>query len=226
MRIYNNFGEALNEIKRDLAEMGLKVHPQTMQDKYVGDDPNYETLELQNYTYMVTSPVAHLFQLNPTQPWANEEFEERIQGYGSNPGNAYLSRFEVWNEFLHEGQFSYTYSERINGQLERIIDEIKAHPDSRQLYLSIWNPTLDNDNMGSDRRVPCSLGYMFQVRNGQLNITYLMRSCDFATHFQNDIYLAVRLMKHVAKATGYEPGFFTHSINSLHIYMKDVKGVF
>ena len=35
MRIYMNWNEAYEEIKRDLAEMGINVYPKTMQDKYV-----------------------------------------------------------------------------------------------------------------------------------------------------------------------------------------------
>jgi thymidylate synthase len=226
MRIFTNFDEALNEIKRDLAEMGVSVHTQSMQDKYIGDDPEYATLELQNYSYTVTDPVGSLHQLNPTQPWADIEFSERIQGFGTNPGEAYHSRADVWLEFLHDGKFAYTYSERIGSQLHRIITELHQYPDSRQLYLSIWDPNIDNERMGSRYRVPCSLGYLFQLRGGQLNVTYMMRSCDFVTHFQNDVYLGVKLMQYIANVTGYKPGYFTHSINSLHIYQKDVEGVF
>ena len=43
---------------------------------------------------------------------------------------------------------------------------------------------------------------------------------------QNDIYLAVKLMKYVAQRTGYESGNYTHFMGSLHIYKKDVEGVF
>ena len=48
-RIYNKFDEALSEIGRDLAEMGISVHPKTWQDKDVSDNPDFETKELQNY---------------------------------------------------------------------------------------------------------------------------------------------------------------------------------
>ena len=57
-------------------------------------------------------------------------------------------------------------------------------------------------------------------------MTYLMRSCDYATHFQNDVYLAVRLLDYVAHAVGLEAGNFTHFIGSFHIYRKDAEGVF
>lgn len=225
MRIYSSFEEALNEIRRDLAEMGIEVHPKTMQDKYVGDNPEFGTKELQNYIYTVKDAVSSLSELSPTQPWADAEFVERISNEPVNPGTAYKLRADVWDEFLHDGLFAYTYPERISGKLGKLISEIKVNPESRQLYLSIWDRS-DVANLGGVSRVPCSLGYLFQVRNEQLNVTYMMRSCDFATHLHNDIYLAVMLMQFVAVITGYKPGNFTHFIGSLHVYNKDIKGVF
>ena len=67
MRIFSNFAEALNEIKRDLAEMGTEIHPQTMQDKYVGDNPDYITKELQN----LITPLRSCSSLDdlPYTPW-------------------------------------------------------------------------------------------------------------------------------------------------------------
>lgn len=226
MRFFTNFNEALNEIKRDLAEMGLDVHPQTMQDKHIADNPDYATKELQNYSYTVLDAANHLNELSPTQPWADAEFEERVSGLNLNPGEAWKKRPEVWEEFLHNGKFSYTYPQRMYYQLGHIINELRTHPDSRQLWMSIWNPFLDVFKLGGHDRVPCSLGYLFQLRRGKLNMTYFMRSCDYATHMHNDIYLAVMLMRYVAQATGNEPGDFTHFIGSLHVYAKDVKGVF
>lgn len=226
MRIFKTCGDALNEIKRDLAEMGINVHPQTMQDKVVADDENYATKELQNYIYMVTNPLGSLNDLRPTQPWADAEFDERVGVTMVNPGSAYKLREDVWNEFLHDGQFSYTYSERMYHQIDAIINELKVHPDSRQLYMSIWDPVVDISKIGGKKRVPCSLGYQFQLRGGQLNMTYFMRSCDMATHMQNDIYLAIRLLEYIAAEANVKVGTFTHYIASLHVYQKDVEGVF
>ena len=229
MRIYTNFEEAVNETHRDLAEMGIKVHPATMQNKNVADSEDYETLELQNYGYTVVDACSTIDQLNPTQPWADAEFSERVSPVFTNPGVAWQLRDDVWTEFLNDhGQFDYTYNERFHylKQLDKIIEELRRNPDSRQCYLSVWHPS-DTQWIGrAVKRIPCSLGYLFQVRRGRLNMTYYMRSCDFVTHFHNDIYLAVRLMKYVAKMVGVEPGDFTHFMNSLHIYKKDAEGVF
>jgi thymidylate synthase len=253
LRIYTEPVEAFEEIKRDLKEMGIKVYPKTMQDKKIEGNEEYATMELQNYSYSILNADSKLVP-EVSQPWAEAEFEERIQprrDFSSdacckcpiwgreeespencliaiNPGKAYQLRPEVWEEFLHNGRFAYTYNERLQfkDQLRKIIDHIKVDPDSRQLWLSIWNPSIDVDNIGGSQRVPCSLGYGFQVRNGKLNLHYVMRSADFATHFKNDVYLAMRMMEYVSQQTGYPVGDFVHTIFSLHIYLKDVQDVF
>ena len=226
MRIFVNYEEALNEIKRDLAEMGIPVHPHSMQNKNVKDNPDYATKEIQNYAYTVLNAIDSIDQLNPTQPWADAEFLERIDHKRFNPGEAYKLRPDIWDEFLVEGKFDYTYNERMAGRINLIIKEIKRNPDSRQLYLGIWDNIIDIHRIGGGWRIPCSLGYLFQVRNNQLNITYTMRSCDYSTHMENDIYLATKLLWHVADKVDIKPGNFTHFVNSLHIYAKDVEGVF
>ena len=57
MRIFNDFNEALSEIKRDLAEMGIDVHTKTMQNKNIENDDNYSTKELQFYSYRIIDPL-------------------------------------------------------------------------------------------------------------------------------------------------------------------------
>lgn len=225
MRFYKDFKEALSEIKRDLAEMGIEVHPKTYQDKYIADDPNFATLELQNYVYTVLHPNPD--DLGPVQPWADMEFEERISGIKYNPGNSWKKRLDVWEQFLEsDGRFAYTYPERMAHQLDIIADEAEDNPDSRQLYMGIWDPNKDIYRLGGLSRVPCSLGYLFQIRGGILNVTYFMRSMDYVTHMENDMYLAHMLQRWMANRIGVPEGRFTHFVASLHIFKKDVKGVF
>jgi len=222
MRSFSDFRTANNEIKRDLAELGTSVHPQTMQDKKIEDDPDYNTRELLNYDYMVLEPS--LEDLHASQPWADAEFDERISFTTETGAEAWKLRPEVWQEFADRG-FSYTYGERYSSSLEAIIQELRVHPESRQLFLSVWDPILDPDKLGY-QRVPCSLGYWFVKRDGQLDMTYMQRSADFATHFENDQYLSRKLQEYVAGQVGIPAGRFTHWIGSLHIYQKDVAGVF
>jgi thymidylate synthase len=232
MRVFTRFPEAIEEIRRDLAEMGIDVHTKTMQDKNIEHDASFATKEIQNYSYTVTD--ARFEDLKPTQPWADAEWQERLDGINGNPinpGVAWKLRKEVWEQFLERhprygDEFSYTYSEQFNEQhqVRSVINRLKVDPASRQLYVAMWAARHSMD-LGN-RRVPCSLGWHFQCRGGQLNMTYLMRSCDFATHFQNDIYLALKLQDYVASEAGIKRGHFTQTMFSLHVYRKDLANVF
>ena len=204
--------------------MGIPVHPKSYQNKIVEGNSDFDTLELQNYIYTVTEP--QLGHLNPTQPWADVEFTERVSNRMINPGEAWKARPEVWEQFLDDrGHFDYTYPQRMFGQISPIIGELQDNPDSRQLFLSIWDPR-DIHSVGGKERIPCSLGYLFQARQGQLHMTYMMRSSDLATHFENDVYLAHKLQCYVAQQTNLPVGRFTHYIASLHLFRKDGEGIF
>ena len=243
MRIYTNAQEMIEEVKRDLAEMGIVVRPATMQDKYIKGNPDYETKELQNYSYCLLNARSQDIP-GVSQPWADLEFKERVtdpwdrtpDGTADpfsipefiNPGEAWKARAEVWQDYMHDGKLAYTYNELLwnNDQVTKVVNRLMVDPDSRQLWISLWNPNRDPDLLGGVSRVPCSLGYGLQVRDGKLNLHYVMRSCDFVTHFRNDVYLAIRFLEWVAEKTGYPVGDFTHTMFSCHVYNKDIQGVF
>lgn len=243
MRIYMDAAEMVEEVKRDLKEMGIDVFPKTMQDKYIEGNPDYFTKELQNYSYCLLNARSQDIP-DVSQPWADEEFLERVTDPWErdsrgvkiqplapnfiNPGQAWKLRQEVWTDYLHDGRMAYTYNELLwnNDQVTKVLSRLKEDPESRQLWISLWDPTRDPDLLGGISRVPCSLGYGLQVRDGKLNLHYVMRSCDFATHFRNDVYLAIRFLEWAAGETGYPVGNFTHTMFSLHVYAKDVQDVY
>lgn len=222
MRFFSSFSDALNEMRRDVTELGTLVHPQTMQDKQIADDPDYETMEYYNAIYTVTRP--ELTDLNPSQPWADLEFTERIRGISPEEGTAWKSRPDVWQEF-HDRGFGYSYGERYSRSLTEVINELEVHPDSRQLFLSVWASDIDPQRFGVVR-VPCSLGYQFMLRGNRLNMVYLQRSADIVTHFENDVYLSHKLQVYVAENIGVAIGQYSHWIGSLHAYRKDLAGIF
>jgi thymidylate synthase len=243
-RIFQNCKEAIDEIRRDLAEMGHSIHPKSYQNKDISNDPDYAAKEVTNYTYSIVNP--NLSDLEYSMPWLGVEADERFSGERLNPGEAYKLRPGIWNQFLVEGEygkkFDYSYPCRLNpiysydpinplNQINAVVQELADNPDSRQCYISIWNPT-DLINMGGKQRIPCTLGYLVQIRDSQIQITYLQRSSDFATHFQNDVALAILLAQEISNRLidrynkAYPVGLFTHWIGSLHVYMKDIKNVF
>lgn len=234
MRIYNNFSEALNETQRDLAEMGVEGGRLGWQGKDAGDRVRLK--ELRNYGFTVQNPsLANLTRANA--PWCEAEFKERITAGTSNPGNAYKLRPEVWEELLESNhRFAYTYSERMNTPVETapalwwLIQMLREDPTSRRAFLPVYfSEDLQRGQEG--HRVPCTLGYNFIISESKLHITYLMRSSDFFTHFQNDLYLATKLQRYIAdqvhsSGINAEPGEFTFFTNNLHVFARDVEGVF
>lgn len=227
MRIYENSYELISEMFRDLNEMGRLRSPHSMQNKEVKGDFNYQTKELEHYVYRLLSlgDTRPLFFLDPkAEKWALSEFSERVTSHYQNPGEAWLLRKEVWEQFLNEnGMFDYTYQGRIDPafNLKLIAEELKSNPDSRQAWLPIFQPK-DLRYMGGKRRIPCSLGYFFRItQDGDLSLTYIQRSADAVTHFGNDVFLAWLMLEYVASLIGVKPESLTHHIFSLHSYQKD-----
>ena len=155
--------------------------------------------------------------------WVDAELKERLSGLPYN--KAWKLWPEMWEEFLRDGKFSYTYPERLCCKIDSTIEEFKRDPFTRRAYINLWNDE-DYINLAREDRVPCTIGYSFLQRDGYLHMEYKMRSCDFASHFMHDVYFAVALQEHLAKKLGWKVGHFIHNINSLHIYAKDVKEVF
>ena len=175
-------------------------------------------------------------QTSAQLPWSEDHFKERISGKATNPGEQYKN----WPFYHHgkddarfraEGKFSHTYQERFwppvkegirysMGNLNDVIERLKQDPKTRQAFFAIWHPE-DQSNHGN--RLPCTIGYHFLIRNGKLNITYLIRSCDAIRHFRNDIYMTQRLAMHVAENAGdYELGEMSMWIGSFHCFESDV----
>ncbi len=232
MRIYSSGYELFSEAFRDMHEMSQIVKPKSMQNKNIEGNDDYITKEIQHYMYTLTGlqdPAnLFLFEEDVARFWCNAEFKERVQPQAGNPGEAWKIRESVWTRFLDpRGKFDYTYSDRLNYtlNLDRIIRELAENPDTRQAWLPIFWPE-DVCRMRSDKRIPCSLGYHFMVRDGQVNLTYIQRSADLVQHFGNDVMLAWMMMEHVTLSLmnmgiKIKLGYLTHHIFSLHTYKKD-----
>jgi len=108
------------------------------------------------------------------------------------------------------------------GDLGDLVELLKDDPSTRQAYLPVWFP--EDTGLDKSERKPCSLGYHFIIRNGQLDITYYIRSCDFYRHLRDDIYLTVRLGLWILEQCGFDDirmGRFNMHITSLHMFVGD-----
>ena len=135
---------------------------------------------------------------------------------------------ETPNEHDTAWGYRFTY-----GDLNDIVETLVADPLTRQAYLPIWFP----EDLGAVRlgkRVPCTLGYHFILRNNRLHLIYPMRSCDFVRHFRDDVYLTIRLLLWVLEQckladpknwSTITPGTFTMHITSLHMFESDQRSL-
>lgn len=230
MRIYSNSFELMSEMGRELNSYGQIVKPKTYQNKVIEGNEDFITKELICQQYCLTSlgdPV-WLFVFSHSKEWADAEFQERIDISNiTNPGKAWELRKDLWEQFLVNGKFDYTYNERMV-ILPYTIQLLKSDSDTRKAVLPIFNGNGEDDTLyyHGNKRIPCSMYYDFLIRqNGKgekvLHIGYHQRSSDFTQHFGNDVYLAWRLMEYVAQEVGVKPGYLYHTIDSLHSYKKD-----
>jgi thymidylate synthase len=231
MRAFATFAEVKSEVARDLKELAVIYQSQSVQDQFVLNDPDFQTHELINYSYTLLDPRS-VDVPNDQAFYIAQEFRERISGERINPGSAFLNDEDYWSQFLHDDpdggpRFSYTYAERMADALQEVIFTLRTDKNSRRAYLPIYWPE-DALNGARTIRIPCSIGYHFMVRAGQVMLHYTMRSCDFAKHFHKDVALAIMLQQYVAEQIRMEEhlGLFTHTIFSLHAFDKDLKGIF
>jgi len=231
MRIYSSSYELMSEMGRELNSYGQTVKPKTYQNKNIEGNEDFVTKEIICQQYCLTSlqDPTWLFFYSRSREWADAEFQERVDTSDIiNPGKAWELRKDLWEQFLVNGKFDYTYNERIIHVIKPLIRLLKDDNDTRKAVLPIFNGDmdgLDTDWYDGSRRIPCSMYYDFLIRqNGKgekvLHICYHQRSSDFVTHFGN-VYLAWRLMEYVAKEVGVKPGYLYHTIDSLHTYQKD-----
>jgi thymidylate synthase len=236
MRIFLNPLEMIKEVERELYEMGLRYQSETVQDKQVGNDPDFETLELYGYCYKLKHlSEKGLFEAVEWQrgqdpeylTWMIDEGEERVNppaGMPLNPGMAWRKRENFWKGYIRGNLFSYTYSSRFFNQIPLVINELKEHPRTRQAIIQMYNSHEDMLNWGGRDRVPCSLNYQFINRDGALHVKYDQRSCDFCNFFIADVYFTYILLRYIAQRTALAVGGLTHTIGSLHAFRGDLKG--
>lgn len=114
------------------------------------------------------------------------------------------------------GRFHGAYGDRIGDQVSSAVEKLKADRETRQAVVTLWDPVLDN--MEGKRDYPCTVALNFAVVGDLLELRTLMRSNDVWLGFPYDVFQFTQLQLTVARALGIEPGPYTHSTWSLHLY--------
>lgn len=99
-------------------------------------------------------------------------------------------------------------------QIAKLVDAIRATPDSRRLVVSAWNPA-EVDQMALP---PCHTLWQVRIVGGKLHLQLYQRSADMFLGVPFNIASYALLLHMLAHVTGYVPGDFVHSIGDAHIY--------
>ena len=106
--------------------------------------------------------------------------------------------------------------------LNNLIVDIKKDPYGRRKIMSLWQETDLRETKGL---APCAFLTIWNVRDKFLDMCLIQRSGDMLTASGaggiNELQYAALLMI-VAKATGYEPGVFTHFVANEQIYDRHI----
>ncbi|MEE2855758.1 MAG: thymidylate synthase, partial [Planctomycetota bacterium] len=103
---------------------------------------------------------------------------------------------------------------RVVDQLQDVVNEIRANPDSRRLIVSAWNAALIEEMA----LPPCHCLFQFQVLDGRLHCQLYQRSADIFLGVPFNIASYSLLTHMVAHVTGLQVGEFIHTFGDLHLY--------
>ena len=136
----------------------------------------------------------------------------------------------IWDEWADaEGELGPVYGRqwrswatpdgRSIDQIAKVVEQIRARPESRRHIVTAWNPA-DVDDMALP---PCHCLFQFFVAEGKLSCQLYQRSADLflGVPFNIASYALLTLM--VAQVTGLKPGEFVHSFGDLHLYLNHLE---
>jgi thymidylate synthase len=140
---------------------------------------------------------------------------------------AYLreNKVRIWDEWADEnGNLGPVYGAQwrswqatdghVVDQIQQVVGDIKANPDSRRLIVSAWNVG-EIENMALP---PCHLLFQFYVADGRLSCQLYQRSADVFLGVPFNIASYALLLLMVAQVTGLEAGDFVHTLGDTHLY--------
>ncbi len=104
-------------------------------------------------------------------------------------------------------------------QISKLIDQIRANPDSRRLIVSAWNVA----EVTEMALPPCHCLFQFYVAEGRLSCQMYQRSADIFLGVPFNIASYALLTMMVAQVTDLEPGEFIHTFGDAHLYMNHIE---
>jgi thymidylate synthase len=158
---------------------------------------------------------------------------------------AYLKEngVRIWDEWAtEEGELGPLYGKqwtrwatpdgREINQIEQVIEQIKARPNSRRLIVSAWNPAdLPDESISPQANVQqgrmalaaCHALFQFQVSDGKLNCQLYQRSADVFLGVPFNIASYALLTHMIAQQCDLAVGDFVWTGGDVHLYRNTIE---
>ncbi|HTP79910.1 MAG TPA: thymidylate synthase [Bacteroidota bacterium] len=106
-------------------------------------------------------------------------------------------------------------------QVAEVIRILRSNPNSRRMVISAWEP----GNALFSKLPPCHYTFVFNVQGNKLHCHLTQRSGDIAIGIPFNIAAYALLTQAIAQETGFQVGYFSHTIVDAHIYVNHVDGL-
>lgn len=211
---------AYKKLANDLLEKG-----HTMETKNVRGN----TKELCNYMFTIDDLDCEYVSLKTGKTNLTYLAAELLWYWSARNDVEFIGKFaKLWKALSDDGvtnNSAYGYIlQKKHGfdQIEKVIELLKYDPYSRRAVININVP---NEKVIETKDEPCTVCLDYQIRNGKLHCTCVMRSNDMNFGLRNDLGFFISLQKYIAKRLNVPVGTYTHFAMSIHFYDRDFKFV-
>lgn len=176
------------------------------------------TLFIENVGFYMQNPLDNEIKTNWrkwNKSYADTEWNWYLNG-DLNPEP--VIKAKIWESCKDENglvRSNYGFQWRRNDQLNKVIELLKKDNLTRKASISLYDGK-EIDTYKYD--TICTYAINFNLYDGKLNMSVLMRSNDLVYGFCNDQYCFSKLQELVAKELNKPIGWYYHFANNLHIY--------
>lgn len=167
-----------------------------------------ERIELQNMKVVIETPT--------------EDSDERLEALGFVPEHFREYQKKILSP-AKPADLEYTYGNRMRGYyrhdgeivdtLAAVVERLRADPESRHAYLSLWDTARDTVE---GHGCPCLASLFFRRFEGRLTLTATFRTHNAVDAWPENVWGLIAIQRYAAEALGMECGpltVFSHSIS-------------
>ena len=229
---------AYDELDKWIDERFNKVTPNIAYKKLANDlldfgkpidskNPRGATRELCNYEFTIDDITGNeCITLKTGGTNLTYVAAELLWYWSSRNDLDFINKFSsFWSRVSDDGKtansaYGYILQEKHGfNQIEKIIELLTLDPKSRRAVMNINVP---NEKVTTTKDEMCTICLNYQIRDGKLHSTCVMRSNDFNFGLRNDIAFFIYLQKYIADRLNVEYGSYTHYAFSMHMYDRDI----